>query len=457
MLSEEFYLKIASTDDALIISEIESSSFPSDEAASLQSIQYRLSNASQFFYGIYSSVIQNTLIGFINGTCTNESSIHHDSMTEHVVSGRTLVIHSVTVQHNHRRKGLGTIALKEYIKRIANENLVDHILLLSKAHMISFYCNCGFTFTKLSSVAHGQESWFEMSLDVKSYLSIDQLQVDAFTAVPFKGNPAAVVFKQGSENWMQDLATENNLSETAFLSQIIPTATDNFPQDYIIYNLRWFTPNQEVELCGHATLASTHALYETNRIPKYQRVHFQTKKRGILSAIGKIDGTIELDFPATPPQTITLSTNDIESILKGLHIQESNILFIGKTPDDVFIELDLNSFVTLGEINYSSLSNIVCRGLIVTTSSCELNGKEYDFLSRFFAPRCGINEDPVTGSAHCALAPYWFAKLSHLNKPVMIGYQASPRGGEVKVTLSNDRVLLSGHCVTTIKSKVIHS
>jgi predicted PhzF superfamily epimerase YddE/YHI9 len=265
-----------------------------------------------------------------------------------------------------------------------------------------------------------------------------------------------------------------------------------------------FTPTKEVDLCGHATLASAHALYDSGRVsPRGTKITFYSKASGTLTAEGLTDGSIQLDFPATPPVATTLTASELQDILKGFNFQthsssssssSEQILYTGRTVYDVFIEIIPESFEKLDSIpiDFKSLANVPCRGIIVT---CRSGKTGFDFLSRCFFPRCvyclvhwfpvihtrlsknptlnnyivcffllysdrrfGIDEDPVTGSAHCALAPYWFDKLlsapggSHLT-----GYQASKRGGIVKVLLSSDRqrVLLSGPSITVMKSKLL--
>ena len=261
-------------------------------------------------------------------------------------------------------------------------------------------------------------------------MSIPIFQVDAFTAKPFAGNPAAVCLlkEEGEASWMQSVAAEMNLSETAFL---VPQK-DGF-------GLRWFTPKTEVDLCGHATLASAHVLWETGRLATNEVARFDTRS-GELTA-KQDENWIELDFPVTraePVESPPGLSDMIGSVPK----------FVGRSRFDLLIELADAAELHELEPDFVGLSHLPVRGFIVTARP---DMPEYDFLSRFFAPAAGINEDPVTGSAHCALAPYW---AEQLGKNEMIAYQASPRGGVVKVHLADDRVKLRGQAVTVLQGEL---
>jgi len=261
-------------------------------------------------------------------------------------------------------------------------------------------------------------------------LPIQIHQVDAFTNTPFKGNPAAVclLHEKVEEAWMQNLAAEMNLSETAFLLR----GEDGF-------NLRWFTPTTEVDLCGHATLASAHVLWQEGWLSRDKQARFHTRS-GLLTAEFK-DDWIEMDFPAQPAQ----ESPPPPGLLQAMGMEAS---FVGFNGVDYLLVLE--SEKTLAGLNpdFIQLAKIPCRGVMVTSSSDLL---DYDFVSRFFAPRAGINEDPVTGSAHCCLAPFWATRLQ---KTEMIAFQASSRGGVVKVRMLEDRVLLSGQAVTVFKGEL---
>ena len=255
-------------------------------------------------------------------------------------------------------------------------------------------------------------------------------QVDAFTEKPFKGNPAAVcIFEEhADETWMQNVAKEMNLSETAFLIRY----KDG-------YNLRWFTPNSEVDLCGHATLASAHILWEKGYLRKDQEVEFYTKS-GILTA--KIDeGWIQLNFPATHEERV-------ESPVELIHALGVNPVYVGKNIFDYIVEVESEDIIYNIKPDFTMLLKVPMRGVIVTAKS-----KEYDFISRFFAPAVGVFEDPVTGSAHCCLGPYWMKKLG---KDSFAAYQASERGGILKVKVAGDRVLIFGKAVTVMEGQLLY-
>lgn len=260
---------------------------------------------------------------------------------------------------------------------------------------------------------------------------VDFYHVDAFTDRPFSGNPAAVVFLEeaASNEWMQHVAAEMNLSETAFLAE----------RDDGGYDLRWFTPVAEVDLCGHATLASAHALWESGRLPAGRRADFDTAS-GRLSAQQDGDRII-MDFPAEGVENL-----DDQLGLAGALSAEP--VYMGASRLDVLVELEDEGAVRSLEPDMQALEKLGFRGVIVTARA---EGHPYDFVSRYFAPRFGIPEDPVTGSAHCCLAPYW---MERLGKREMVGYQASARGGTVGVEVTGDRVLLMGQAVTIISGEL---
>ncbi|HXH63408.1 MAG TPA: PhzF family phenazine biosynthesis protein, partial [Gemmatimonadales bacterium] len=256
------------------------------------------------------------------------------------------------------------------------------------------------------------------------------VQVDAFTARPFGGNPAAVcVLDSAAEPaWMQNVAREMNLSETAFL---VPAA-DGF-------DLRWFTPTVEVALCGHATLASAHVLWQDRHLPAGAPARFHTKS-GLLTAAARGDW-IELDFPS---QAAT-AHDALPGMLEALGARAT---YVAKNRTDFLVEVRTAAEVRALRPDLTALRALPIRGVMVTAPSDE---PVYDFISRFFAPGAGVDEDPVTGSAHCCLAPHWAAKLG---KTSLTGYQASARGGVVRVTVAGDRVKLSGQAVTVLTGEL---
>lgn len=262
---------------------------------------------------------------------------------------------------------------------------------------------------------------------------LDIYQVDSFTSEPFKGNPAGVCITENelSEKLMLSIASEMALSETAFLS------LDN-------NRLRWFTPKIEVSLCGHGTLATAWVLYQKDLMSDGETITFDTLS-GSLSAT--VNGNIiEMDFPII--EVKESQEIDIQK-LSALEIDINDVIFYGKAGLKEFVEIRTDEMLLNLNPDFNSLSKMSGRGVIVTAMSSD---PEKDFVSRNFVPWVGINEDPVTGSAHCALANYWSEKL---NKSTMLGYQASERGGFVTVELMNTgRVKLSGTAVTVIEGKM---
>lgn len=256
--------------------------------------------------------------------------------------------------------------------------------------------------------------------------------VDAFTDRAFAGNPAAVCVLSGprDDGWRQNVAREMNLSETAFLER----------RDDGSYTLRWFTPAVEVELCGHATLASAHILWETGAAAPGDPVRFHTRS-GTLSAMREGDW-IEMDFPAEPEQTAVAPPELVEAL--GV-----KPLYSGRNRFDRLVEVADEQIVRELVPDMTLLKKVDMRGVIVTSRS---RSAGFDFVSRFFAPAVGVDEDPVTGSAHCCLGPYWGAKLG---KTSLKALQVSARGGILRVGLKGDRVLIGGQAVTVLRADLL--
>ena len=257
------------------------------------------------------------------------------------------------------------------------------------------------------------------------------VQVDAFTAKPFAGNPAAVcvLAHAADKRWMQHVAREMNLSETAFV----------FRHDDA-WDLRWFTPAVEVDLCGHATLAAAHVLWEDGHLAPGVRATFDTLS-GRLSADRRGEW-IEMDFPAQVAQPATPP----DTLMDALGVMGK---YVGKNRMDYLVEVESEAVVRALQPDFRRLRALPIRGVIVTSRA---SSDAFDFVSRFFAPGAGVDEDPVTGSAHCCLAPYWGARLG---KVEMVGYQASPRGGVVAVRTAGDRVILGGQAVTVLRGELV--
>lgn len=254
--------------------------------------------------------------------------------------------------------------------------------------------------------------------------------IDAFTDKKFSGNPACVCFPgPGAEDtWMQSLAMEMNLSETAFL---VKQGDD--------WGLRWFTPKIEVDLCGHATLASAHVLWETGELPEGKTARFHTRS-GLLSAEKK-DGWIEMNFPREEERESAAP----DDLIRGLGVKPG---YTGRNRMDFLVEVESEEVLRSLAPDMEALKKVKSRGIIVTAPSAS---REFDFVSRFFAPGHGVNEDPVTGSAHCCLGPYWQKKLK---KDTFRAFQASERGGVLKVRVAGERVFISGKAVTVYTAEL---
>jgi PhzF family phenazine biosynthesis protein len=255
--------------------------------------------------------------------------------------------------------------------------------------------------------------------------------VDAFADRPFRGNPAAVCIlaEPREDPWLQDLASEMNLSETAFLLK-----------EGEGFRLRWFTPVMEVDLCGHATLASAYVLWESGYLKPSQKAHFFSRS-GLLAAERKKEW-IELNFPATPATPAAPP----DGLLQALGVEPS---YVGKTRFDYLLEVATEEVLRSMRPDFRALKALSVRGIIVTSRSA---APPYDFVSRFFAPGAGIDEDPVTGSAHCCLGPYW---RDRMQKDEFLAFQASPRGGVLQVRVGGDRVFLSGKAVTILRGELV--
>lgn len=259
--------------------------------------------------------------------------------------------------------------------------------------------------------------------------------IDAFTDTAFSGNPAAVCLLDESkpDSWMQSVAAEMNLSETAFL---LPAGD--------AWSLRWMTPTVEVDLCGHATIASAHLLYSQGLASPGQTITFDTRS-GTLEAWSpwtEDDRSIRLDFPAIP----TTESLAPEGLLNALGVHSARV---SRGRFDYLVEVDREQTMRDLAPDFAALARVEARGIVVTARTSQTPA---DFISRGFFPASGINEDPVTGSAHCMLGPYWGARL---DKDELLGYQASARGGFVRVDLVADRVYLYGTAVTVVTGTLL--
>ena len=269
-----------------------------------------------------------------------------------------------------------------------------------------------------------------------SFSPVRIFQVDAFADRPFGGNPAGVCLLdgEGEPGWMQSVASEMNVSETAFLT----------PRGDGLFGLRWFTPAVEVDLCGHATLASAHVLWD-EQAESPEPLAFETRS-GVLTATQAGDRLIQLDFPADPPIPLDVGAAPPQ-LEAGL---QTKVVSAHRGRFDVLAELEDAEAVRRLAPDFRALAGIDARGVIVTAAGDGHDGA--DFVSRCFYPAAGVDEDPVTGSAHCTLAPFWCTRLG---RPSLVGWQASARGGRVGVELADDRVLLSGRAITVLRGELV--
>ncbi len=255
--------------------------------------------------------------------------------------------------------------------------------------------------------------------------------VDAFTQSAYRGNPAAVCVlgSRADEEWMQQVAAEINLSETAF---VWPSGDR--------YQLRWFTPKAEVDLCGHATLAAAHVLWERGMLQHEHAAAFDTHS-GLLQVKRGLEGWMVMDFPSLPP-----TAGSSQALQRALRLDR--YAYAGGNGMDLIVEVESEEVLLALDPDFELLAKLPARGVIVT---CRSASRPYDFKSRAFFPAIGVNEDPVTGSAHCALAPYWAAKLGITE---MLAYQASERGGELRVRVADNRVAIEGQAVTVLRGEL---
>jgi PhzF family phenazine biosynthesis protein len=269
-------------------------------------------------------------------------------------------------------------------------------------------------------------------------MQVEIFQVDAFSDRPFAGNPAGVCVldEPGDEAWMRDVASEMNLSETAFLH---PEGAG--------WRLRWFTPTVEVDLCGHATLASAHVLWSERGVARDRPLAFATRS-GVLGATPGEEDWIELDFPAEPAAPDDPPSALLEAL--GLDAVEA----AGRNRMDWLLELPDETALRAVDPDFRALGRVDARGVAVTAPPGAATRRDHpgvDFVSRFFAPAAGVNEDPVTGSAHCALGPWWSERLG---RATVLGRQVSRRGGLVRVIDRGSRVTIAGRAVTSLRGRI---
>lgn len=496
--------------------EIEKESYPKVEAASKRSLQYRQHHAAPYFRCAY--VTESTdeagmhhvddedqeMIGFI---CATRCHDHiHESMSTHHSEGPLLAIHSVVVEEEYRRQGVATAMLKDYVEAMRNmpEDGVQKLVLVSKRNLLSFYVDCGFSVVQKSTIVHGEDPWYDLELDLSvhkvtgcSYCIVDSFaNVDALGS----GNPAAVVMLQQADvdptdpdllAWMMVVAKEFNLSETAFVWQHAEHKQGN----ELHWNIRYFTPTLEVDLCGHATLAAAGILYRTLSVKttndtsivfhaKQDVLSTQLPSGGLRSVKRRPATKIAMKFPSKPPVEMTdpEAVNAVQKMLwEALKLPSDVLIFLGLSDTgDVLVELTPDAFEAVGyeglQLDAFKEWDGYARGIVIccvtraaekaegddmastgtaTSMLTDADVESLDFLSRFFAPKVGISEDPATGSAHCALGPYYSKKLG---KEIVVGKQMSERGGIVECRIEegdDSSVTITGIAVQTMTGNLL--
>lgn len=520
--------------------QLEASSYPPDEAASPATLDFRCERAPAFFRALYDERRGGELVGFVVGTCSTavHGRLEHASMSSHDESGKgplTLMVHSVVVAEARRRRGLGRAMLREYLRQLATSSAapacrVSRVLLISKLPNLPLYLACGFSLVGRSTVAHGRDSWYELELDLAELrhdLREDgpraeaMVQVDAFSRAPFAGNPAAVVFTQrgGAAAWMLAVAAENALPETAFVAPLWEVEEAKEERDEAggaggagappraargvvardgcaHFGLRWFTPTVEVSLCGHATIAAAHALWESGQAPAGAPIEFHTRMAGALRATQLADGFIRIELRApvleSPDVALAAACADpaaeVHTLLcalglgAGARARGVGEAFVGPPEArDLLVLLSRDEFEQLGDTpDLRAISDATTRlGLRAVVPVVEGDGcaggararasrlyaalaarralpARIDFTSRFFAPAIGIDEDPVTGSAHALLAVFWTAGAGARGAGAqLLGYQASARGGLVRVRVVDGLVHVEGEATTVIRAQLL--
>ena len=407
---------------------LEAASYPADEAASLESFVLRQREAGAYFR---KCMVGGELAGFICGTRCE--AFTEASMDTHAAAGPVLAIHSVVTAPAFRRRGVALEGLRQYAEAVAGDGVAS-VKLIAKAPLLGLYARAGFAVDGLSAIVHGKDPWFECTRDATT---VACKVCDSFATEDFSGNPAAVVFRHGDGAWMAKVAAEFNLSETAFLERRARTR----------YGLRWFTPSgAEVDLCGHGTLAAAHALFEDDAA--LDEVAFDSRS-GVLNARKLDGGFIELDFPKDAPADVPRDADLVSRLQAALGVPAIASLHKSPLSRDLLVVVSLDDFRNAAP-DGARLARIEdVRGVVLCCAGDARGGTEADFSSRFFGPAIGIDEDPVTGSAHCALAPHF-----RDGDGAVVGYQASPRGGVVRCVVAGDRVKLAGQARTVIAGAV---
>ena len=518
-LSRIQYRKASPTDIFKCVEMINAGPDPAVTFSSKNELQYRQHYAAPYFRcAVYEDDDQqngeDNIIGFITGVrCQlpeDDDNKLGNILTSHVPhdpKGKVLAVRACVIGEEYRNKGLGKAMMNDYIetmKKITKESSkssrmksIEKIVGLCRTQRaLNFYLDCGFSMKKAEKLEASADKqkllesayYFNLSLpkppecelvvansnEYKCYI------VDSFALKPGTGNPAAVVLLQEGFNpetrrkWMQKVAAEFNLSETAFCWPKGSTTEEAKGEKH--WNIRYFTPTVEIDLCGHATLASAAVLYQTLSsavLPPQTSIVFHANEDTLAMNLVKDDpkdsvasnrtSKVSMAFPPKPAKE--LSTREekasVRNMLKTAFSKDLNPLYVGLSEiGDLLIELTPEAFSDIGyeSVNFKAFFEWdgYYRGVVICCIPAESKPKEgdlkVDFLSRFFAPKAGINEDPVTGSAHCVLGPYFAEKLK---KSKVIGRQLSLRSGIVECEVSSDAVTLTGTAITTMSGTLL--
>eukprot|EP00526_Cylindrotheca_closterium_P011732 CAMPEP_0113627654 /NCGR_PEP_ID=MMETSP0017_2-20120614/14324_1 /TAXON_ID=2856 /ORGANISM="Cylindrotheca closterium" /LENGTH=489 /DNA_ID=CAMNT_0000537921 /DNA_START=51 /DNA_END=1517 /DNA_ORIENTATION=- /assembly_acc=CAM_ASM_000147 len=446
-------------------------------SATKNDLQYRQHHAAPFFRCtvLEGDDDEDIIVGFICGIRIDEFR-DQDSQKAiaHRPLGTILMIRSMVVAEEHRREGLGTHMLTDYLEFVCGDSLkhpVSEVAIVAKQDYFNFFLTSGFSIMRPLTLINGkdQQYLFQKSLEFKRKKNGRECYiVDSFAAKAGTGNPAGVVLlpedsdEKVLSNWMQTVAAEFNLSETAFCW---PRAASECSSSELHWNIRFYTPTVEVALCGHATLASAAVLYQILPNSSQSRIVFHALEDQLTMKLAKnADNNslrqrkICMEFPAKPPIEITANKEKaiISKMMKEAFSCKLEPLYVGLSEiGDILVEVTRESFGNIGfeNLNYSALLEWdgYSRGIIVcsanNTGTSDKKEGNSDFVSRFFGPKAGINEDPVTGSAHCALGPYFASKLG---KDSVVGKQMSARGGFVECVISDESVQLTGTAITAM-------
>jgi PhzF family phenazine biosynthesis protein len=465
---------------------LEAASYPADEAASPEGLSYRQAEAGDYFrcaVRVNPDTGDDDIVGYVCGTRC--ATFTHESMASHDPTGRLLAIHSVVVREDTRRQGLARQMLQEYLAHVASRknNKITHapldkVVLIAKAHLLGFYVQCGLTVTRISPIVHGKSFWYELEQQlVLPALSPHCFVVDSFGSPARRGtgNPAAVVLLDQApvlptdNEWMQSVAAEFNLSETAFVWPV--------QQQQQRYGIRFFTPTVPVALCGHATLAAASILYQTDRVPLDETVTLEASQDVLQATCVDEDASrIRMVLPAQP--AVALAGSDRSSALTMLRdafgLEAEQITWLGLAPaiGDLLVQVASTDWLRALEtetINFNVLCTTTTalpsytRGVILSSLGAGANldddtssSTDPHFVSRFFAPKAGIPEDPVTGSAHAILAPHYAHLASRAAKGNYLrAEQWSSRGGWLTCRmLGTNQVEISGRVAMTLEGRL---